>query len=84
MVKCHTLACIFCDSAHTGHAEGASPPANITQQAACEYLVPGEAPVEERFEVVGLQSNGLTVLLNGSSKVALLAQAVPLGMVLVS
>ena len=47
-------------------------------------LVPGEASVEECFEVVRVQGNGLAVFLYGSSKVALLAQAVPLGMVLIS
>jgi len=51
---------------------------------ACKYLVPWEAPVEEGFEVLRLKSNGLAVLLNGSGKVALLAQAVALAMVLIS
>ena len=55
----------------------------VTAAHVTGHLVKGEAPVEQRLEVVAVQLNGLAVLLNGCSKVALLAKGIPSRMVLV-
>ena len=55
----------------------------VTAAHVTAHLVQGEAPVEQRLEVVAVQLDGLAVLLDGCSKVALLAKGVPSRMVLV-
>ena len=70
-----SLACCNFFVSHCRH--------QVTAVYVTGHLVEGEAPVEQRLEVVAVELDGLAVLLNGCSKVALLAKGIPSRMVLV-